>query len=194
MNIGLIAVIALAAAKFLALVAVGVLVYLLSRIHQLRERKRLETARQTPAVTGNSVPKAAPGPAAMEMGHPIGVRRAVAPAANPSPAGAMPLDDVASRLSVAYPGQVEVALKFLGWVGIVGAAMVSVITVVLGMLPGALRLWAAATPDFDDGFRLGSEEPLDLVGAKHVDPGYDFNPSGSIARESARQDAISGRW
>jgi len=163
MNIGLISVIALAAAKFLALAAVGVLAYLLSRIHQLRERKRLETARPTPADTGNSVPKAAPGPAAIEMGHPIGVRRAAAPAANPSPAGPMPLDDVAGRLLIAYPGQVDVALKFLGWVGILGAAMVSVITVVLGMLPGALRIWAAATPDFrvEEGSVLGSDEILE---------------------------------
>jgi len=159
MDIGLISVIGLAVAKFLALVAVGLLAYLLSRIHQLRERKRLETARPTPADTGNSVPKAAPGPAAIEMGHPIGVRRAAAPAANPSPAGPMPLDDVAGRLLIAYPGQVDVALKFLGWVGILGAAMVSVITVVLGMLPGALRLWAIATP--------GPEEDHTL---------WDFNP------------------
>ena len=45
MDIGLISVIIVAAAKFLALLAVGVLVYLLSRIHQIRERKRLETCR-----------------------------------------------------------------------------------------------------------------------------------------------------
>lgn len=192
MDIGLISVIIVAAAKFLALVAVGVLVYLLSRIHRIRERKRLETARPMPADTGNSLPKAAPGPVAVGMGNVAGVGGA-RPAARPLPAGPMPLDDVAGRLLDAYPGQIDVVLKFLGWVGIVGAAMVSVITVILGMLPPALRLWAVATPDFDD-FRLGSDEPLDLVGAKHVDPGYDFNPSGAIAREAARQDAISRRW
>ena len=191
MDIGLISVIIVAAAKFLALLAVGVLVYLLSRIHQIRERKRLETC-PMPADTGNSLPKAAPGPAAVGMGNVAGVG-GTRPAAHPLPVGPLPLDDVAGRLLHAYPGQIDVVLKFLGWVGIVGAAMVSVITVILGMLPPALRLWAAATPDFDD-FRLGSDEPLDLVGAKHVDPGYDFNPSGAIAREAARQDAISRRW
>lgn len=193
MDIGLISVIALAAVKFLALVAVGMLVYLLSRIHQIRERKRLEAARLKPADAGGSMPKAAPDLAAVEMGNAAGVG-GIAGHASPPPAGPLPLDDLASRLLTAYPGQIDVALKFLGWVGILGAAMVSVITVILGMLPAALRLWAIAAPDFEDGFRLGSDDPLDLVGAKHVDPGYDFNPSGSIARESARQDAISRRW
>lgn len=87
MDIGLVLDIAVAAAQFLALVAVGVLVYLLSRIHQLRERKRLETARPMPADTRGSTPKAASGLAAVEMGHATGVGRMSGPAANPLSAG-----------------------------------------------------------------------------------------------------------
>ena len=159
MDIGLILDVAVAAVKFLALVAVGVLVYLLSRIHQLRERKRLETALPMPAETGGGMPKAAPDLAAVGMGKATGVGRMAGPAANPLPAGPMPLDDVAGRLLIAYPGQVDVVLKLLGWVGILGAAMVSVITVVLGMLPGALRLWAVATPDPEEDHTLWDFNP-----------------------------------
>ena len=163
MDIGLILDVAVAAVKFSALVAVGVLVYLLSRIHQLRERKRLETALPMPAETGGGMPKAAPDLAAVGMGKATGVGRMAGPAANPLPAGPMPLDDVAGRLLTAYPGQVDVVLKLLGWVGILGAAMVSVITAVLGMLPATFRLWAAAAPDFEDeqGSFLGSDEVLE---------------------------------
>jgi len=159
MDIGLILDVAVAAVKFSALVAVGVLVYLLSRIHQLRERKRIETVRPMPAETGGGMPKAAPDLAAVGMGKATGVGRMAGPAANPLPAGPMPLDDVAGRLLIAYPGQVDVVLKLLGWVGILGAAMVSVITVVLGMLPGALRLWAVATPDPEEDHTLWDFNP-----------------------------------
>jgi len=160
MDIGLVLDIAVAAAKFLALVAVGVLVYLLSRIHHLRERKRLETARPMPADAGSSMPKAAPDLRSVQMGDSATKVEIAAPAApRPLPAGPMPLDDVAGRLLVVYPGQVDVLLKFLGWVGIVGAAMVSVITVVLGMLPGALRLWAAAAPDPEEDHTLWDFNP-----------------------------------
>lgn len=188
MDIGLISVIIVAAAKFLALVAVGVLVYLLSRIHRIRERKRLETARPMPADTGNSLPKAAPGPVAVGMGNVAGVGGA-RPAARPLPAGPMPLDDVAGRLLDAYPGQIDVVLKFLGWVGIVGAAMVSVITVILGMLPPALRLWAIATPDLEDENEdfIGESGWRDACGVEYSNLSYDVFPMDAM-QQSAEEE------
>lgn len=162
MDIGLILDIFLAVAKLLALVAMGMVVYLLSRIHQIQEHKRLEAARLKPADAGGVAPKAAPGLPAVEMGNAAGVGEVAGPA-SPLPAGPMPLDDLASRLLTAYPGQINVALKFLGWAGVLGAALVSVATVILGMLPAALRLWATAAPDLEGekGSLLGSDEILE---------------------------------
>jgi hypothetical protein len=188
MDIGLISVIALAAVKFLALVAVGMLVYLLSRIHQIRERKRLEADRLKPADAGGGMPKAAPDLSAFEMGNAAGVGGIAGPA-SPLPAGPMPLDDVASRLLTAYPGQIDVALKFLSWVGILGAAMVSVITVILGMLPAALRLWAAAAPDFeeeDEDF-IGESGWRDACGVEYSNLSYDVFPMDAM-QERAEEE------
>lgn len=173
MDIGLISVIVFAAVKFMALAAVGVLVYLLGRIHQLRERKRLETTRPMPADAGSVASKAAPGPAAVGMGNVAGMggMGETRPAARPLPAGPMPLDDVAGRLLDAYPGQIDALLKFLGWVGILGAALISVITVILGMIPGALRLWAIAMPDPEEDHTLWGDSYYDH---SHYDDSYYF--------------------
>jgi hypothetical protein len=68
----------------------------------------------------------------------------------------MPLDDLAARLLSTYPSQVDIALKFLGWVGILGAGLVSVATVILGMLPTILSFWATHAPDLtSDGEEYG---------------------------------------
>jgi hypothetical protein len=90
----------------------------------------------------------------------------------------MPLDDLAARLLSTYPSQVDVSLKFLGWVGILGAGLVSVATVILGMLPTILSFWATHAPDLTD------DDEKELIDADTYEPATDLNNAVSVRKSS----------
>ena len=166
-------------------------IFLALRIHRRRQersvaaqRARRDRTKTSPAGKSRSPLGAEPRhetPATLPEGAVTG-----GGVVRPEPAGF--LGDPEAWILRQYPAKGALAVKTFALLGMIIAGLGA------GLM-GLLRLWAAAAPDFDEeDFRLGSSEPLDLVGAKHVDPGYDFNPSGSIAREAARQDAIFRRW
>lgn len=152
----------IAAIKLMALVAVGIVLYLFSRIYRIREREWAGKGAQ-PADAGSGIPQAQPAPTVAEAVHAEANTWSVeSTTIQPDP---MPLDDLAARLLSTYPSQVDVALKFLGWVGILGAGLVSVATVILGMLPTILSFWATHAPDLtSDGSGTGELfEPLNIL-------------------------------
>ena len=164
----------IAAIKLMALVAVGIVLYLFSRIYQIRERERAGKGAQ-PADVGSGIPQAQPAPTVAEGG---GVHAEAwlvqSTAIQPDP---MPLDDLAARLLSTYPSQVDVALKFLGWVGILGAGLVSVATVLLGMLPTILSFWATHAPDL-----TSDEDEEELIDTRTWGPATDPNRAVSVPK------------
>lgn len=193
------------ALKLMLVIGIATAGYLLSRIHHIRQRQRAgQPSPPVHPVRGHGNPRpaspmAGAGPA-LHGGHPHTGRHSGAAMGGaqtrPASSVSMPMDDLAGRLLADYPQQVNLVLRILGWLGIVAGVMVTIVTSALSLFgwiaPKALRFWAAATPSMnEEGSWFASDEPLDLVGAKHVDPGYEFNPAGSIMREAAHQDAIS---
>jgi len=164
----------IAAIKLMALVAVGIVLYLFSRIYRIRERERAGKGAQ-PADAGSGIPQAQPAPTVAEAVHAEANTWSVeSTTIQPDP---MPLDDLAARLLSTYPRQVDVALKFLGWVGILGAGLVSVATVLLGMLPTILSFWATHAPDL-----TSDEDEEELIDTRTWGPATDPNRAVSVPK------------